>query len=62
MGELVRKYYETGELKEEYFIFNDKKEGDYKSYQDDGQLNVVCNYINDKKEGEFRCQIGRAHV
>ena len=25
MGELVRKYYESGELKEEYFIFNDKK-------------------------------------
>ena len=36
MGELVRTYYETGELKEEYFIFNDKKEGEYKSYHSNG--------------------------
>ena len=46
MGEIVRNYYEIGELKEEYFIFNGKKEGEYKSYYYNGQLWEVCNYIN----------------
>ena len=72
MGEIVRKYYETGELEMEYFIFNDKKEGEFKRYYENGQLDYVCNYINDKKEGEFKRyydngwelseEIGRAHV
>ena len=43
-------YYETGELKSECFVINDKKNGIYKSYHPDGQLNVSCIYIDDIKK------------
>ncbi len=32
MGEVIRTYYESGELKSEVFAINDKKNGKYKSY------------------------------
>ena len=46
MSELVRTYYTNGNILEEYYMFNGKKEGEFKSYWDNGQLWEVCNYIN----------------
>jgi antitoxin component YwqK of YwqJK toxin-antitoxin module len=34
------------------FIFNKKKEGEYKMYYENGQLRKICNYINGKQEGK----------
>jgi antitoxin component YwqK of YwqJK toxin-antitoxin module len=32
MGKVVRTYYESGELKSEVFVVNNKKNGEYKQY------------------------------
>jgi len=37
-----------------YFVFNRKKEGEYKEYYDNGQLCIMCNYKNDKLNGEYK--------
>ena len=37
-----------------YFIFNGKKEGEYKEYYSNGLLDIICNYKNDKREGEYK--------
>ena len=39
---------------EEYFIFNDKIEGECKTYWRDGKIRIICNYKNDKKEGKYK--------
>ena len=51
---VIYKYYSTTEIKlcYNYFIFNGKKEGEYKSYHWNRQLFVRFNYVNDRIEGE----------
>ena len=53
---VIRTYHdkEKTELKEEYFVHNNKKEGIYKSYWNNGQLSVEVNYIDDKRNGIFK--------
>ena len=46
MAEFKRTYYETGELKSEWFEINGKKNGEYKQYYENGQLKKIYNYIN----------------
>ena len=38
----------------EYFIFNGKKEGEYKQYDNSGKSSVICNYKNGNLEGEYK--------
>ena len=45
MAEVVRTYYESGELESECFEINDKKNGEYKSYHPNGKLYVSCSEI-----------------
>jgi antitoxin component YwqK of YwqJK toxin-antitoxin module len=54
--QVIRNYYpgDNGNLFEEYFQLNGKKEGEYKSYYDNGRLYIICNYINGLKEGEYK--------
>ena len=47
--EVVQTYYDNGQLKEEYCLVNNKKEGLYKSYYRNEQLMSVCNYVDGKK-------------
>ena len=54
MAEVIRTYYDNGNLYEEYFKINGIKHGEYKSYHSNGQLHVICNYVNDKIEGEYK--------
>ncbi len=42
------------QIREEYFIFNYKTEGEYKTYYDSGQLFITSNYKNGKLEGECK--------
>ena len=37
--------------REEYFVFNGKKEGEYKHYFRDGKLFQTYNYVDGQKEG-----------
>jgi antitoxin component YwqK of YwqJK toxin-antitoxin module len=52
--EVVRTYYDEGQLKEEYCLINNKKEGLYKKYHKNGQLYEICNYVDGKENGEFK--------
>ena len=63
---IIQEYYDLTKAKicYEFFIFNGKKEGEYKSYYENGQLYSICNYKNGKYEGEYtqyyctvKCQI-----
>ncbi len=36
MAEVIRLYYESGELEKEYFVINGKKEGIYKEFYNNG--------------------------
>ena len=49
--EVIRKYYDTGELLSEEFIITGKKEGAHKTYYKNGNLHQITNYINDHKNG-----------
>ena len=49
MGEVVKTYYETGELKTQVFEINGKKNGEYISYHQNGELYILCSYVDDKK-------------
>ncbi len=52
MAELVKTYYESGELQSECFEILGQKHGAYKRYYRDGQLWWFCPYIDNKKHGE----------
>jgi len=43
-----------GIIKEEYFINDNKIEGEYKKYYPSGALLKICNYIDGKRNGEYR--------
>jgi len=45
---VIRTYYDQEEtqIRQEYFILNNKKEGIYKSYHENGQLFEEVNYID----------------
>ena len=53
---IVQGYYDMSQINlwYEHFIFNGKKEGEYKSYYRDGQLEEICNYKNNNMEGEYK--------
>ena len=53
---VIRTYYDNEEkiLKEEYFIFNGKKEGIYRLYFENGRIYKEINYIDDKISGICR--------
>ena len=48
---IVRTYYETGKLKEEYFQINGKKEGLYTMYFSNGYKIRTYEYVDGKKNG-----------
>jgi antitoxin component YwqK of YwqJK toxin-antitoxin module len=52
LPQVIRTYYETEELREEYFQLNGNKEGEYKSYHKNCNLWIICNYVDDKRNGE----------
>ena len=54
--QVIRTYYSgnNGNLMEEYFQSNGKKEGEYKRYHQNGQLWEICNYVNDKRDGDYK--------
>ncbi len=54
LPQVIRTYYDTGELKEEYFEINGQKEGHYKRYYKNGILEKNCNYVNGKMNGEYK--------
>ena len=54
LPQVIRNYYETGELQEEYFQLNGKKEGEYKRYNYNGNLYAICNYFNGHPKGEYK--------
>jgi antitoxin component YwqK of YwqJK toxin-antitoxin module len=54
MAEVVKTYYDTGELLSEVYMVNGKKNGIYKKYHKNGQLWMICSYIDDKKNGEYK--------
>ena len=45
--EVIKTYYDSGKLKSEVVMINNKKEGEYKEYYENGQLNVKSIYIDD---------------
>jgi len=47
MAEFVKTYYDNGQLKEEYFENDGKKEGECKIYDENGQLDEIFYYVND---------------
>ena len=47
----VRNYIERGDLIEEYFHNNGKKEGIYRILDSKGNIFIEAEYINDKKNG-----------
>ena len=53
LPEVVRTYFETGELEREFFEINGKKEGVYKYYHKNGNIYLICNYINGELNGEL---------
>ena len=60
--EVVRTYYAKGQLKEEYCLINNKKEGLYKLYYSDGQLHLICNYIDGKRNGEWQLYYNNGQI
>jgi hypothetical protein len=52
MCELKITYYKTGEIESDVFIFNNKKEGIYKSYYKNGNIYQTRNYVNGILNGE----------
>ena len=51
---VVRIYKDNGDLCEECFINNEKKEGIYKLFDDHEYLHCYLNYINGLRNGECR--------
>jgi antitoxin component YwqK of YwqJK toxin-antitoxin module len=53
---IIRIYCDKAEKKlwYEYFIFNNKREGEYKDYYKNGQLYEIVNYKNNNLEGEHK--------
>jgi antitoxin component YwqK of YwqJK toxin-antitoxin module len=45
MTEIKRTYYESGELCQEYFEEDGKKEGIYKSYYQSGNIKEIVPYV-----------------
>ena len=47
-------YINNEKIKEEYFVINNKINGEYKKYYENGQLLLICNYIDGKRNGEYK--------
>jgi antitoxin component YwqK of YwqJK toxin-antitoxin module len=54
MAEVKRTYYDSGELCQEYFEVDGKKEGIYKSYHQSGNIEEIVPYINGLQNGEIK--------
>ena len=54
MTEVKRTYYESGELCQEYFEVDGKKEGIYKLYYQSGNIKEIVPYINGLQHGEIK--------
>ena len=53
VNQLYHNLIKKNEIIQKYFMFNGKKEGEYKEYHSCGDL-IICNYRNGKKEGEYK--------
>jgi antitoxin component YwqK of YwqJK toxin-antitoxin module len=49
-----KSYYRNGNLKEEYFCANHKKEGIYRKYFPDNTIQIECYYVNDLLHGSYK--------
>ena len=49
---VVRTFHNNNNVKEEYFVLNDKIFGEYKSYWYNGSLRENCYYVNGNQHGE----------
>lgn len=47
-------YADSGNVYFEYFIFNGKKEGQYKLYYSNGQLSIIYNMVDNIIQGECK--------
>ena len=54
LPQVIRTYFKTGELQEEFFEINYKKEGEYKRYYKNGNIWKIFNYVNGKLNGEYK--------
>lgn len=43
---IIKTYYKSGQLYEEFFQNSGKIEGVYKAYHENRNLKIICNYIN----------------
>ena len=51
--DVIRDYHENEQLKEEYCLINNKKEGLYKEYYKNGQICEICNYVGGQINGGY---------
>ena len=51
---IQKRWYDNGELYDEFFHINGRINGIYKSYYENGQLSEEINYINDKMNGIYK--------
>ncbi|HTL82468.1 MAG TPA: toxin-antitoxin system YwqK family antitoxin [Bacteroidia bacterium] len=51
---LAEKFYQNGQLKQEFHFVNDKREGEYESWLEDGTLYAQGNYLKDEKSGKWK--------
>ena len=52
---MQRIYYDSGIIKLEFFMINDKKNGECKEYYEEGQLYVNCSYIDENGQLKKIC-------
>ena len=48
MGEVIKTYYDTGQLRSEVFVIDGKENGESKYYHKNGQLKLIQFYIDGK--------------
>jgi antitoxin component YwqK of YwqJK toxin-antitoxin module len=51
---LKKEYHDNGIISEEYYLTNNVKNGEYKSYNYDGTLNITSNYVDGKLHGKCK--------
>jgi antitoxin component YwqK of YwqJK toxin-antitoxin module len=61
MGEVIRTYYESGQLKSEVFVVNNMRNGEYKQYWNNGQLYCILFYIDNMINGEYKQYLKNGH-
>jgi len=51
---ICKYWYENGQLREEFYYKNGKRDGDYKIWYTNGQLAEECFYKNGEKDGTYK--------